>query len=313
MLLKAKTYSMKKFSLIRLSVIAFAALSIVAVSCNEDNNDGTAPAQSVTDIVVADPNFSILEAAVVKAGLANALATTNPITVFAPDNAAFAASGITEAAIAALPVSSVDSILKYHVLAAFVTSTSVPVSDAVNPLLGTKLFASRNANGVFMNGIKVKQADISASNGVIHVIEKVLIPPTKTIAQIAAADTSFSFLVAAVTKVGLLSAISGPGKYTVFAPTNAAFRAAGITDINAVPIATLETVVKYHVLLTNVFASDLINNTTAQTLQGGNIRITTPPAGVKIDGSTQPVSAITAANITATNGVIHVIGRVMLP
>jgi uncharacterized surface protein with fasciclin (FAS1) repeats len=313
MLLKAKTYSMKKFSLIRLSVIAFAALSIVAVSCNEDNNDGTAPAQSVTDIVVADPNFSILEAAVVKAGLANALATTNPITVFAPDNAAFAASGITEAAIAALPVSSVDSILKYHVLAAFVTSTSVPVSDAVNPLLGIKLFASRNANGVFMNGIKVKQADIPASNGVIHVIEKVLIPPTKTIAQIAAADTSFSFLVAAVTKVGLLSAISGPGKYTVFAPTNAAFRAAGITDINAVPVATLEAVVKYHVLTTNVFASDLINNTTAQTLQGGNIRITTPPAGVKIDGSTQPVSAITAANITATNGVIHVIGRVMLP
>ena len=164
-----------------------------------------------------------------------------------------------------------------------------------------------------MNGIKVKQADISASNGVIHVIEKVLIPPTRTIAQIAAADTSFSFLVAAVTRVGLLNAISGPGKFTVFAPTNAAFRAAGITDINAVPLATLDTVIQYHVLATNVFASDLINNTTAQTLQGGNIRITTPPAGVKIDGSTQPVSNITTANITATNGVIHVLSRVMLP
>ncbi len=304
---------MKKFSLIRLSIIAFALLSIIAVSCNEDNNDGLPPAQSITDIVVGDPNFSILESAVVKAGLADALATTNPLTVFAPDNAAFAASGITDATIAALPVSSVDSILKYHVLAAFVTSTSVPVSDAITPLLGTKLFASNNVNGIFMNGIKIKQADIAASNGVIHVIEKVLIPPTKTIAQIAASDTSFSFLVAAVTKVGLLSTLQGPGKFTVFAPTNAAFRAAGITDINAVPVATLDLVVRYHVLTTNVFASDLVNNTTAKTLQGGNIRITTPPAGVKIDGSAQPVSNITTANITATNGVIHVLNRVMLP
>ena len=278
-----------------------------------DDDPVITPTPTITDLVVNDPNFSTLEAAVLKAGLADVLATTNPLTVFAPDNAAFAASGITEAAIASLPVSAVDSILKYHVLGAFVTSTSVPVSDAVTPLLGTKLFASRNANGVFMNGIKVKQADVSAANGVVHVIEKVLIPPTRTIAQIAAADTNFSFLVAAVTKVGLLSAISGPGKFTVFAPTNAAFRAAGITDINAVPVATLETVVKYHVLTTNVFASDLINNTTAATLQGGNIRVTLPPAGVKIDGSTQPVSAITAADIVATNGVIHVIGRVMLP
>ena len=135
----AKTYSMKKFSMTRLSIIAFAVLSIIAVSCNEDNNDGNPPAQSITDIVVGDPNFSILEAAVVKAGLADALATTNPLTVFAPDNAAFNASGITEATIASLPVSAVDSILKYHVLGAFVTSTSVPVSDAVTPLLGIKL------------------------------------------------------------------------------------------------------------------------------------------------------------------------------
>jgi uncharacterized surface protein with fasciclin (FAS1) repeats len=303
---------MKKFSLLRLSVIAFTALSVFAVSCSDDD-EATPPSQTITDIVVSDPNFSILEAAVVKAGLANALATGNPLTVFAPDNAAFAATGISEAAIASLPVSTIDSILKYHLLAAFVTSTSVPASDAVTPLLGTNLFASKNANGVFMNGIKVKQADISASNGVIHVIEKVLIPPTQTIAQIAASDTSFSFLVEAVSKAGLLAAISGPGKFTVFAPTNAAFRAAGITDINAVPQATLETVVKYHVLATNVFASDLINNTTAQTIQGGNLRITLPPAAVKIDGSASPASNIATANITATNGVIHVIDRVLLP
>ncbi len=230
---------MKKFSLIRLSIIAFTALSVFAVSCSDDD-DSTPTPQSVTDIVVSDPNFSILEAAVVKAGLADALATTNPITVFAPDNAAFTASGISEATIASLPAATVGDILKYHVHSGLVTSTAVPVSDAITTLGGTSLFASRNANGVFMNGIKVKQADVSASNGVIHVIEKVLTEPTQTIAQIAASDTSFSFLVAAVSKVGLLSAISGPGKFTVFAPTNAAFRAAGITDINAVASGNIE-------------------------------------------------------------------------
>jgi uncharacterized surface protein with fasciclin (FAS1) repeats len=155
------------------------------------------------------------------------------------------------------------------VLRGLKTSISVPVSDAVTTLDDTKLFASCNANGVFMNGTKVKQADISASNDVIHVVEKVLIPQAQTIAEMAASDTGFSFLVVAVTKVGLLSAISGPGKFTVFAPTRASFRAVGITDIDAVPQATLETVVKYHVLTTNVFASNLTNNTTDQTLQCG--------------------------------------------
>jgi len=303
---------MKKASIFRVSLLAITALALITVSCNDDEPDNqTNP--TVTDLVVSDPNFSILEAAVLKANLADALATSNPITVFAPDNAAFNAAGITEAVIASLPVSRVDSILKYHVHPGFVTASDVPASDAITTLLGTQLYASNNANGVFFNGIGVKQANVQAANGVVHVMNNVLIPPTRTIAQIAAGDTSFSFLVQAVTKAGLLSAISGPGKFTVFAPTNAAFRAAGITDINALPQATVETVVKYHVLTTNVFASDLINNTNVPTLQGGNLLINTAPARVKIASSTAVSSNITAANITATNGVVHVIDRVLLP
>lgn len=296
----------------RLSILAIAALFLVTASCTDDEpNTTTRP--SVTDLVVNDPNFSILEAAVVKAGLADALATTNPITVFAPNNAAFNASGITEAVINSLPVATVDSILKYHVLGSFVTSSSVPVSDAVTTLLGTRLFASRNTNGVFVNGLRVSPADIEARNGVVHVIEKVLIPPTQTIAGIASADTSFSILVQAVARLGLVPALSGPGKYTVFAPTNDAFRAAGITDVNAVDRATLDLVVRYHVLGTNVFASDLTNGATPTTLQGGNLLVNLSPARVKIATSSQPSSNIAVANITATNGVIHVIDRVLLP
>ena len=301
---------MKKLPFKSLSIYLLIATAIFT-GCKDDDPPA-AQDPTITDIVVSDPNFSILEAAVTKAGLGAALAGGS-LTVFAPDNAAFQAAGITEAVINTLPVSTIDSILKYHVLGMPVASGSVPASDTVKSLLGTNIYASRNGNGVFVNGIKVKTADVAARNGVIHVIESVLIPPTQTIAQIAAGNPAFSTLVAAVQKAGLLAALSGGGKYTVFAPTNDAFTAAGITDLNAIPDATVEAVVKYHVITTNVFASDLTNNATPASLQGGNLLITLPPPAVKVDGSANPASGIVTADIVATNGVIHVIDRTMLP
>jgi uncharacterized surface protein with fasciclin (FAS1) repeats len=284
-------------------------------SCDKDDDPVTQP-KTITDIVVEDANFSVLEAAVVKANLAAAL-STGTLTVFAPDNAAFAASGITEATINSLSVAAVDSILKYHVLGAKVEASGVPASDTVKTLLGLNLYASNNANGVFVNGIKVKSANVAASNGVIHVIEKVLIPPTQTIAGIAAGNPDFSFLVAAVVKAGLLDAISKPGKYTVFAPTNAAFNAAGfnsVADINNASTDLITTVVKYHVLATNVFASDLTAGATPATIQGGTLTVgLTPAANVKVTGSAQAASSVTTANIVATNGVVHVVDKVILP
>lgn len=296
--------------------LLFSALCWLTFSaCNKDD-DPTPQPKTITDIVVEDANFSILEAAVVKANLAAALSTGN-LTVFAPDNAAFAASGITEATINSLSVAAVDSILKYHVLGAKVESSGVPASDTVKTLLGLNLYASNNANGVFVNGIKVKSANVAAANGVIHVIEKVLIPPTQTIAGIAAGNPDFSLLVAAVVKAGLLDAISQPGKYTVFAPTNAAFNAAGfnsVADINNASTDLITTVVKYHVLATNVFASDLTAGATPSTIQGGTLTVgLTPGANVKVTGSAQAASNVTTANIVATNGVIHVIDKVILP
>lgn len=282
-------------------------------SCDNDDDTPAGPS-NIAGIVANNASFSILNTAITRAGLGSAL-SSGSLTVFAPDNAAFEASGITAATVNALPVASLDSILKYHVLATQVSSTGVPASDAVSTLLGTKLFASRNTNGVFVNGIKVKTADLAASNGVVHVIEKVLIPPTKTIAQIVSADTSFSILLAAVVKAGLADAVSQPGKYTVFAPTNAAFRAAGFADaaaINAASTATITAVVKQHVLSTNVFAGDLTEGATPTTLQANTLTVNLGPARVKVSSSANPSSNITSANIVTTNGVIHVIDRVLL-
>jgi transforming growth factor-beta-induced protein len=268
---------------------------------------------TITDIVVLDPNFSILKAAVVRAGLANAL-STGTFTVFAPDNAAFAASGLNEAAINSLPVADLTNILLYHAVGAVVPSTAVPASDTVNTLLTTNLYASKNANGVFLNGISVKAADVKAANGVIHVVSKVLIPPTKTIAEIVSSDPELSTLLGAVGIAGLVNAVSTDGKYTVFAPTNTAF-APLASVLGTLTNDQITSIVKSHVLSTNVFASDLISGQKAPTLEAGkSLLVGTNPPSVKIDGSSNPVSNIivpNGVNIIATNGVIHKIDRVL--
>ena len=283
-------------------------------SCKDDD-PAPAPQKNINEIVNTDTSFSLLKQAVTKAGLGTALSTGN-LTVFAPDNAAFAASGINSAAIDALPVATVSNLLTYHVLGSKKVSTDVPVSDSLRTLSTKLLFASRNANGVFVNGVKVKKADVSASNGVIHVISKVLVVPSATIAGLATATPDLSLLLVAVERAGLTGAVSGAGKYTVFAPTNAAFAAAGYPDaasINAAPVPAVAAIVKSHVLPTNVFSSDLIAAATLPTIQPAvSLTVGTTPASVKITGSGSAASNIVSPNILATNGVVHVIDRVLL-
>ncbi len=284
-------------------------------SCKDDD-PAPAPQKNINEIVNTDTSFSLLKQAITKAGLGTALSTGN-LTVFAPDNAAFAASGINSAAIDALPVATVTNLLTYHVLGSKVVSTAVPVSDSVRTLSTNLIFASRNANGVFVNGVKVKRADVAASNGVIHVISKVLYPvPSATIAGLATATPDLSLLLVAVERAGLTGAVSGAGKYTVFAPTNAAFAAAGYPDaasINAAPVPAVAAIVKSHVLPTNVFSSDLIAAATLPTIQPAvSLTVGTTPASVKITGCGIAASNIVSPNILATNGVVHVIDRVLL-
>lgn len=308
---------MKQLSNAFLVIASGLVISGSLVSCSKDD---PAPApKNIAEIVSSDANFSLLKQAVDKAGLASAL-STGTLTVFAPDNAAFAASGITSATINTLSAADLAEILTYHVVAARVASSGVPASDTVNTLNGENIYASKNANGVFVNGSKVKTADVSAANGVIHVISSVLIPPTSTIAELAIATPDLSRLVTAVSHAGLVGAISGPAKYTVFAPTNAAFAAAGFpTDasITAADPAVVGAIVKAHILPTNVFASDLIAGGNAGTIQSGvSLTIATTPPSVKITGSANPASNIVVpagVNIVATNGVVHLIDRVLLP
>ena len=306
----------KQTSLI-LIVLGIFSTSLFS-SCKKDDPIVTPTVKNIAEIVASDANFSLLNQAVIKAGLVSAL-SSGSLTVFAPDNAAFAASGITSATITSLTVAQVADILTYHVIGSKIMSTGVPASDTVKTLQGKNLYASKNANGVFVNGSKVKIADVEASNGVIHVISTVLTAPTQTIAEIASGEPSLSLLLAAVVRANLVGAVSAPGKYTVFAPTNDAFIAAGYTTeaaINAAPVDAVAGIVLAHVLPTSVFASDLIEGQTVATLQTGvSLVIGTTPPSVKITTSMMTASNIlvpTGVNIVATNGVVHLIDKVLL-
>ena len=304
-------------------LLAFGAL-VSFSSCKDDDNPVPVD-NTITGKVVADPNFSTLELAVGRAGLAATLSGTGPFTVFAPDNAAFAAAGITEAALNSLTPAQVSAILLYHTIPSKILAADVPAGPNAKVITagGDSVFVTRNASGVFVNGIQVTQANIEASNGVIHKIGRVLNPPAGNIVQTATA-AGLDSLVKAV-----LRATNGPGgdptlagtlstaTLTVFAPTNAAFTgllgALSLTDINSIPVATLLAVLRYHVVGGRAFSSDLANGSLTM-LAGGNTTISlTSGATIKGNGNGANASNITATNIVCRNGVVHLIDRVLLP
>lgn len=316
-----KPFNMKKILKIK-RFFLFAAigtiLTAVSVSCKKDDPVPTPTTPNIVELAQGDTSLSILVSAVSKAGLAGTLSTTQNLTVFAPNNAAFRAAGFTQSVIDGLSSADVTNvltpILTYHVLGVKVTAADVPVSDAVTTLNGKSLFASKNTNGVFVNGKKVIAADLMASNGVVHVINGVLIPPTQTITEIVVGNPNFSLLKTAVIRAGLADALNSAGKYTVFAPVNAAFPAGLNTDaaINAAPVDAVAGIVTSHAFGTTIFASDLVAGNTGATLNAANtLTVGLTPPSVKITGSANPASNITATDIVATNGVIHVIDRVL--
>jgi uncharacterized surface protein with fasciclin (FAS1) repeats len=314
--MKVKTQITQWVFLIVLGTFFTAALS----SCNKDDDNTPAATNTITDKVVADASLTLLEKAVVKAGLDATLKGTGPFTVFAPDDAAFTASGISSATIDALTPTQLSGILLYHTLGSKVMAADVPAGPnaKVTTAGGDSVFVTKNASGVFINGIKVTTADISADNGVIHKIGRVLMPPVGNIVETAVAS-GLDSLVKAVTRAGLGTTLSG-GTLTVFAPTNQAFTdllgVLGLTDINQIPLATLTAVLTYHVVAGRAFSSDLANG--SLTMLGGNttVNLSNGAGGgptILGNGNGSAKSNITATNIVCRNGVVHLIDRVLLP
>lgn len=304
----------------RLSFVVFmtALIGINFTSCSKDDDEtiSTPKSENIVEIASKLPEFSFLVDAVKRAGLVDVLSSDANFTVFAPTNAAFQ-NLLTELGASKLediPVETLRSVLLYHVLSSKVLSTQVKsgyVTTSATGAAGKNLSLFVNVAGGSVkldNRATVTQVDVLASNGVIHVIDKVLLP--NKIVQMAIQDPSFSSLVAAVVYADLVDALNGDGPFTVFAPTNEAFAnllaAAGVSQLTDLPKDVVAAVLLDHVVSGNVTSSDLANGS-VPTLGGDNIEVSGVGSTPKLNGDI----SITAVDIQGVNGVFHRIDKVI--
>jgi transforming growth factor-beta-induced protein len=267
-----------------------------------EDDGGTA--KDIVDTAVAAGSFTKLAGALTQAGLVDALKGTGPFTVFAPSDEAFAAfETANPGVLAGLSVAQLTDILKYHVVSgAAVESSALKDGQVVTTLNGAPALV-KTEGGVKVQNAKVVTADVEASNGVIHVIDTIILPPANDIVQTAVAAGSFTTLAGALTSADLVNTLKGPGPFTVFAPNDAAF-----AKLSAVPTGqALKDVLLYHVVAGAVGSGDLKAGAVPTQLAGKSVTVGLT-GGVKINAS-----SVVTANIIAKNGVIHVIDTVLSP
>ena len=266
----------------------------------------------IVDTAVAAGRFKTLAAALGAAGLVDTLKGAGPFTVFAPTDEAFAKlpAGTVENLLKPENKDQLIAILTYHVAKGRIGSATVAKHSGVATLQGGKIKVTADAAGVMLNTAKVVSADIQAKNGVIHVIDSVLLPPGN-IVEVAKAAGSFKTLVAALDAAGLTEAVQS-GKLTVFAPTDDAFAKlpAGTIESLLKPEnkAQLVKILTYHVVAKDYEAGQVRRYRWIRTLQGGRVHIGRNGQALTVNKAT-----IVAGDIYASNGVIHVIDAVLLP
>lgn len=304
--------SFKLFSLVSLMV-----LSISLTGC--EDNDPVMENKTITDVAAANPDFSTLVMALKRAGLDDDLANPSAsFTVFAPTNAAFA-SLLTELGVASLndiPVETLTKVLLYHVKPEKSTSSQITTGYystlAGGPSDGSHLSMYIDMSAARINDrSSVTQTDVMADNGVIHVIDKVLLPPT--VVGIAQHNSMFSTLVLAVIKADLATTLSGAGPFTVFAPTNDAFSALfatlGVSGIDALSKEALTPILLAHVVSGNVLSGNLSSGMVPSLNTAKPLNIAVTSGGVSINGSVNVIKA----DVQGSNGVVHVINKVIVP
>jgi transforming growth factor-beta-induced protein len=280
---------------------------------------------TIVEVPLFRKDYSTLTAALVKAELVETLLGAGPFTVFAPNNAAFESAGITS--LDGLTKEDLTPILLYHVVGAKVLSSGLPSDGVVTTLNsdgGDKFFLSLGET-VYINGSStITGVDIEKSNGVIHTIDKTLMPPTQTVVEIAAAlsqadeNPEFTTLVGLLTSTpqeAVLNAISDEdGSYTIFAPTDAAF--AEISAVTAtLTDAQVSTVLSYHVIADRIYSTDLTDGVMPNTVADQTLAVNIDEGTVTIadKDDTNVDATVIQVNVNGVNGVIHVIDKVLIP
>lgn len=270
--------------------------------------------KTIVETAVENGSFTILASLLGSADLVEALSGEGPFTVFAPTDAAFAKLPRETVAMVTKPENKalLQSILKFHVVSGSVGAKSVVKAKNVTTLNGQRADIMVEEGTVMVGGATVTTTDIKCSNGVIHVIDTVLMPETKNIVEIADGAGSFKTLIAAAKAAGLVEALTGPGPITVFAPTDEAF--AALPEGTVAELLKpenkdrLAAILKYHVVSGRVFADQAAKLDKAPTLNGKEVSIAIDENGAKVGNAN-----IVKTDLQASNGVIHVVDAVILP
>ncbi len=300
------------------SIAATATVAVLAACGSSSTHE-----PNLVEKAQSDPRFSVLVEAVVAADLASTLSGPATYTVFAPTNDAFVALlgelNLSKAQLLAdKPL--LTAVLQYHVLSGIVPKASVPAGKAITPLSGGIFKIDATANGLVATDgrnrtSRLIETDVSATNGVIHAIDRVLLPANKTIVETAQSLPDFSILVEAVVAANLTGTLSGTTQLTVFAPTNTAFAnllaELSLTKAQLLADTVLLTkVLTYHVVPGRVLKADVPVGVQIATVEGGTFSIS---PNLAITDARARVSNIVTTDVLASNGVIHVIDKVVLP
>lgn len=302
---------MRRAALIR-SFVAAGLLAVLAGSasaqqCASAKGAAQTESKNIVQTAISAGQFKTLVKAVEAAGLVETLSGQGPLTVFAPTDEAFAK--LPEGALEGLLKNpeALKSVLLCHVVAGKVMAADVAKIKVAKTILGQPVTID-TSEGVRIDNAKVVKADIPASNGVIHVIDTVIMPKNDII-EAARAAGSFKTLLMAVEAAGLTDTLRGDGPFTVFAPTDEAFAKLPKSTLDALlkDKDKLTSILTYHVVPGKVMAADVVKLTEAKTVQGQSVKIATM-GGVMVDNA-----KVVKTDVSATNGVIHVIDTVIMP
>ncbi len=283
-------------------------------SCAASNPPAAAPKADIVDTAVAAGNFKTLAAALQAAGLVETLKGKGPFTVFAPTDEAFAklTKGTVESLLKPEAKPALTGILTYHVVAGSAMAKDVVGMKYATTVNGQRVDIKVSGDKVMLDQANVIKTDIACTNGVIHVIDAVLIPADKDVVDTAVKAGSFTVLAKALEAAGLIDTLKGKGPFTVFAPTDEAFAKlpAGTLESLLKPEnkSTLVKILTYHVVPGRVYADQVVKMTEGKTVQGSSFKVSAKDAKVMIDNAT-----VTNVDIEASNGVIHVIDSVIIP
>lgn len=310
---------MKLFATIAVSSLTALALPLaVQAQCQSDTQvrkaSMTKESSTIVETAVSAGSFKTLVTAVKAAHLVDALSGKGPFTVFAPTDEAF--SKVDPHTLQALlkPENRglLTAVLTYHVIPGRLDGSQVSQSSGAATLNGQRLAFKADAHGVRVGSSTVVDANIECSNGIIHVIDRVLLPSQLDIVETAVENGNFKTLATALKAANLIEALQGKGPFTVFAPIDSAFDAlpAGTLDtlLGEPGLKKLTSILTYHVIPGRIYAKDAIAAETAVTLQGQSVRIRLVDGEMFIDDR-----KVIKTDIETKNGVIHVLEGVLLP